>query len=173
MSGKVTPPVHRQQAVDFLPPPHGPLQPVWKMCLHTHTSPRSHQSRRHAHASREITHQNHDPACENQPHAHTRHDPLHEEKLPPPGTEARDDQTRHEHDSTAGKTETEMATIDERAGDDAHEEDEEDLEGANPSNLRRGVRSEDGGFVIGLEKAVRLELSVKALDAMWIKIHHV
>lgn len=66
-----------------------------------------------------------------------------------------------------------MATIDERAGDDAHEEDEEDLEGANPSNLRRGVRSEDGGFVIGLEKAVRLELSVKALDAMWIKIHHV
>lgn len=42
------------------------------------------------------------------------------------------------------------------AHDDGHEEEKEDLEGADPGDGGRGVRAKENGFVVGLEDAVGL-----------------
>ena len=43
-----------------------------------------------------------------------------------------------------------------RAHEDGHEEEEEDLEGADPGDGGGGLGAEEDGFVVGLEDAVGL-----------------
>ena len=61
-----------------------------------------------------------------------------------------------EKDAAAGKAVLETTFVHLRAHEDGHEEEEEDLEGADPGDGGGGLGAEEDGFVVGLEDAVGL-----------------
>lgn len=91
-----------------------------------------------------------------QAHTHSCSEALNEHEMPVLFAPARGQDAREEQNAATGEAVLEASFVNLSTGDDGHEKEEEDLEGADPGNAGRGVFPEKHSLVVGLEDTVRL-----------------
>ena len=124
--------------------------------IHTCAGACSRNTGSYPHTFGKVTHKDNDTGSESQAHSYSSQDSLYQQKLPPLRAEACHHDRHDQYTTATIEAETKVAFVEEWTDDDTHEEQKEDLEGADPSDLGGRVGRKHDILIVCLEDSIGL-----------------